>query len=624
MGKEGIKNTIHKKDNKFNNKSSENRSLFSLYVKHMALLSELDFFHFWGYIILGVASYLFYPFAISFSAKFINSVVEYYKNPFITTKFLIWLVPKPIYYAFLWFGIWIVWRIVVFLRDLFEALLWLSVYHGGVYKKIFTKYYSLNLEEIQENEIFDALSRFGQYWMSISRSIHKNTVMLLGAVVSLTLTFGVMLSEHSSYGLIKFAVLSALLPLVSSIALYIQDKVYRKFVKKETNKFRLRDYLIATLLDSKTFLEKKVNGIYNFLFDEYSSLEQKILYDKNTNWKQHEIVVGIFNTFEYYLFVLLRVFFVMISILSRVKVGTITGNLTFLNNIYTKVKSLLNNLTSIIGSLRYTRDLFQILDLQSFADTSDNIKNLKTKGIEIKQIKLRNLSFKFPDTDYVFENVDFTANLGDNIMIYGKDGSGKSSFVKILTASFALPRNSYFINDVPVERVPRGFVKNNIALIPEYFDRYFFSLKVNIVNLGEARHSYNKSLYLRSLKLVDLLDWAKKNHLLFSKRPLGKYFGEGIALPSGFWQRLAIARAIYLNRPVLLCDMCFSLIDQHAKKFILQNLLSYSKETKKIFIMITEDLDFAQKFDKVFWKKEKKLELLEKTQLAALIKRIER
>ena len=594
------------------------RSLWSLYKAHMGLLRQIYPKGFWLYIFLGIATYFFYPFSISFSAKFINSVVAYYKTPAFMHVWH-WNIPSPVYFAFLWFGIWIVWKIVTFFRDMYEALLWVSVYHGGVYRLILQKFYNLNLEEIQENKIFEALSRFSQYWFTQARAIHKNTVTLLGAVISLILTFFVMASEKGHYGLGWYILGASLLPLVSSAALFIQDRLYRKFVKKETNKFRIRDYLISTLLDSKTFLEKKVNNLYSRLIEKYLNLENQIVVDKQVNWKKHDVFVGIFNTFEYYLFVLLRVLLVADSIIQRVAVGTITGNLTFLNNIYTKVKSLLNNWTSIVASLRYTRDLFTILDLQGFADNSSNkitinqtaeqIRNmnrLNGSTNKIPVIEFKKLTFKFPDTDYILKNSSLKLYTGDTAFIYGRDGSGKSSLVKVLTASFRLPPKSYYIYGQPVEEYKRHSVKQIFSWTGEYFDRYFFSLKENI-QLGTSNKYLNKSLYKRALEIADLYTWASKNKLLYSNRPLGKFFGEGLALPSGIWQRVAIARALYLDRPIILCDMCFTYIDQEARNIIIKRLLHYVKQTNKILIFTTEDLDFVELFDKLFIKTRTKL-----------------
>ena len=592
----------------------KNMSLWVLYKRHMNLLREIYPTAYWAYLIFGVSTYLFYPFAINFSAKFINSVVSYYQSP-IYTDLLLWHIPTPVYYAFLWFGIWIFGKIVSFLRDMYEALLWVAVYHGGVYKLILKKFYDLNLEEIQQNEIFEALSRFTQYWFSQARTIHKDTVNFIGAIISLLLTFWVMANEGGHYGLVWFIVGAALLPLVSSLALYLQDKLYRRFIKTETEKFRLRDYLVSVLLDSKTFLEKKVNNIYKRLISKYENLEDKIKRDKKKNWSRHDIVIGIFNAFEYYLFVLLKILLVTDSITHKVKVGTITGNLTFLNNIYTKVKSLLNNWASIIGSLRYTRDLFAILSIQGFANTGSlnapvplykNKKSLNkliySQGpMKAPVLEFRKLSFKFPDTDYIFKNVSMKVNLGDTIFIYGKDGSGKSAFVKILTASFKLPENSYFILGKPVEKYKRHSVKQLFALSGEYFDRYFFSLKENIL-LGSSSDKVDKNLFEKALHIADLLNWAKQNKLLNSNKPLGKFFAQGVAVPSGIWQRLSIARAIYLNRPILLCDMCFTYIDQEARNTIIKRLIRYIKQENKVLIFITEDLDFVHLFDKLFIK----------------------
>ena len=605
--------------------------LLKLYWWHIKYIYSVARFEFILFIFAALVGYVFHPIGVIFGAKFVDSVVAFYSTPSFT-HFLLWELPTPLVYAIAWWSMYLANKLFFMIIEPYtESVLWLKVRHFKVYKDILSKYYSFNLADLEKDDVYNALSRFNQYWLSTTRAIHQSTFRLLGSLVSIIASFVLIIFQSSSAPAWEYLIIVAVLPFLGRIVMFLQDRMYRRFVKKETNLFRMQEYLLATLLDVRTFLEKKVNGIYKYLTRLFIKTDKQIGKDKIKMWGRRQIVVGIMEMFEYYLYLLVLWWYIATALAKRVEVGTITGTARIMDNIYTKVRNVITNFVSITNSVRYTRDLFDILHYQGFANQpglsgllrdSANVTNVTSKGQtseepafketlsmmyggvtiqDLKQIpprlEFRNLSFKFPSSSqYILKNTTWQVEPGTRVFIYGSDGSGKTALLKILTTMFPVPHKSYFIGGYAVEQFARGQVKELFSIVPEYFERFFMSLKENVI-FGDVNKPFSRKQYELALKLADLYDWAKQEKLLYSKRPLGKYFANGIELPSGYWQKVAIARAVYRDRPIFIFDMSFSYIDHRAQKRIMQNLTDYVKKTGKTFIFITESVQFSQYFD---------------------------
>ena len=197
-----------------------------------------------------------------------------------------------------------------------------------------------------------------------------------------------------------------------------------------------------------------------------------------------------------------------------------------------------------------------------------------------------------PTSTPVLEDVEFTINRGDKIVLLGPSGAGKSTLVDLLLGilppshgsvevtdssgrllghsaapySIYLPQSTFLIDDT---------VRRNVALGQD-------DAQIDEVRLREA---------LRRTQLLEVVESLPQG----LDTPVGD---RGVRLSGGQRQRIAIARAFYLGRTVLFLDEATSAIDVKTEEAILDDLLLGSDDLTVVFI--THRVDIVHRFDRVY------------------------
>lgn len=203
-------------------------------------------------------------------------------------------------------------------------------------------------------------------------------------------------------------------------------------------------------------------------------------------------------------------------------------------------------------------------------------------------ITLDNVCKKYGKDDaaiFALKNVSCTVDPGEFVVISGKSGSGKSTFLNIVGGITAPTSGSYFFEDQEVStfntkklslfrRSNIGFIVQNFALIDgmTVFDNVALPLKYR--GLSRAETKKKVCAMLEKLQIADKTD----------KHPY--------ELSGGEKQRVAIARAMVTTPKLLLADEPTGSLDEETGKIILDIFQTLNREGMTI-LMVTHDLEIA-------------------------------
>lgn len=244
---------------------------------------------------------------------------------------------------------------------------------------------------------------------------------------------------------------------------------------------------------------------------------------------------------------------------------------------------------------RIYRDIIKYDNTRPVVKIKNNIsqQHLQNKIHAFKNIELRNVSYKYPSSDfYIFKFVNLEILSKEMIGIKGESGSGKSTLIDIILGLIDPTEGIVFYNRDKVLN-NMDYIIKNVAYIPQESFLIDSTIEENISLESELSEKKRFSI-LKSLDKSNLSN-------LIKKLPLGTktLIGEnGVKFSGGERQRLALARSFYHNRDILVLDEATSALDSETEDSILSEIKKL--KSQKTVIIISHNEKFFHICDKIF------------------------
>jgi ATP-binding cassette subfamily B protein len=204
-----------------------------------------------------------------------------------------------------------------------------------------------------------------------------------------------------------------------------------------------------------------------------------------------------------------------------------------------------------------------------------------TTGIEVLRV-----SFRYPSAGKAaLHDVSLHLKAGSTVALVRENGAGKSTLVKLLTRLYEPTEGSLVVEDIPFERIsPRSWRQAISAVFQDHANPQFVAHES--INIGDLTNSTPDKVSRAVIRAdADGVVAGLPNGL---NTQLGRQFADGMDLSGGQWQRLAIARGLMRQRPVLmLFDEPLSALDPQAEDTILAGYLSHARELNQTSGAIT-------------------------------------
>ena len=447
---------------------------------------------------------------------------------------------------------------------------------NNLFKTILNKDY----QEIKKTHDEEWIHRLTSDTAVIANSILSILPSLCRMVVQLVLALAAIIYLYPIFGL-------SLLPfilLVILITYFMRKrlKAYHHLVQEKDGK-------------AKVFFFESLQGlsiVHSFVKEDIFSKknEQNLEEYKKARLKRNmfAMVCSISFLVVYYAFYILAIVFCGNAIID----GLMTiGLLTALVALLSQLTGPLGNITSIIPryySLIASGERLKIEKDEAINYLSkEEIKEFYDK--QFKDIALKNVSFsyldKFGNKVEALKDFNLVIKKNERILIKGHSGGGKTTLFKILLNLLKPESGEVLLNgfslDASYERLFAYVPQDNLLM------QGTIKEVVTLFNEDIDIDRFNKALELSSSSNF-VNDLAMKEDTYLNEK------GSGLSL--GEMERIAIARAIYSESPIMLLDECSASLDLETEKKVISNILNMKDKT---VVLISHHKYDEKLFDKV-------------------------
>ena len=229
-------------------------------------------------------------------------------------------------------------------------------------------------------------------------------------------------------------------------------------------------------------------------------------------------------------------------------------------------------------------------DFRTFMDWNEDKPDIEkgqgvSKNIGLKQFefKFENVSFKYPGHEkYVLKNINLTIEAGSKLAVVGINGAGKTTLTKLLMRLYEPTEGRILLNGVDVKKYDRDTYFKIFAPVFQNIEIFAFPVWQNISMKPENETDKNRTM--EALERSGLDEKINKYENKIDTMLLRIFDPNGVDLSGGERQRLAMARALYQNREVLVLDEPTAALDALAEDRMYQEFNQMVKGKTAIFI----------------------------------------
>lgn len=230
----------------------------------------------------------------------------------------------------------------------------------------------------------------------------------------------------------------------------------------------------------------------------------------------------------------------------------------------TKVSGGMSNLVSTIGLMcnntPFLELTFEYLDIPN--NMYQGSLTVEKRRDRKYQVEFRNVSFKYPGSDnYALRNVNMKFEIGKRLAVVGMNGSGKTTFIKLLCRLYDPTEGEILLNGIDIR-------KYNYREYMDIFSVVFQDFQLLHLKLGEnvaGKVDYDKELVIDCLEKAGFSDRFIKMKDGTETYLYKEYDKNGVDVSGGEAQKIAIARALYKDAPFIILDEPTAALDPIAE-----------------------------------------------------------
>ncbi|XMB71461.1 ABC transporter ATP-binding protein [Mycoplasmatota bacterium WC30] len=463
-------------------------------------------------------------------------------------------------------------------------------------RKIAMKTFELDYTQIEDNEVMQLIGKANDGSNS-NGGLQSYTDHALEGILSssLSLLYGSLLLislffvRDTEYNLLIVKIINHPLSFIIILLSLVFPTLISLKVKNSNNKKSYTTMMgnIESNRKSRYFYEICSNykygkdiRLYNMQGMMRDEIEDcKLLVEKT--WKGYTIYVALTNSLVVlgnkilalaaYLYVGFKAYYELITVGNVVVyVGAITLISRGITNIITCYSSL-----NLFNS--YLEHYFSFLNIEP----KMNYGEVEGDTLQDFTIEFKNVSFIYPNQkEPTLKDVNLIVKPGEKIALVGKNGAGKTTLIKLLCRLYEPSSGEILINNIPLHEYSKEFLNKMFSVVFQDFKLFSYSIKENIMSNFEGDDD-KVMLAAKQAGIKSRIDSMEKgiDTIIYQRNTEA-----GIEISGGEAQKIAIARALYKDSPIVILDEPTAALDPKSEAEIYEKFNALIKNKMSIFI----------------------------------------
>ena len=247
----------------------------------------------------------------------------------------------------------------------------------------------------------------------------------------------------------------------------------------------------------------------------------------------------------------------LLVVLQGFDIGGLSISVNYTRQFGRPINEISMQMNTVFSALAGAERVFEVLDVQPEPPDTDTVPLEKLEG----HVVLDGVSFGYTLDVTVLHDISLYAKPGQKIAFVGSTGAGKTTVTNLLSRFYDLSEGQITIDGVPIERIERGFLRKNIAMVLQ--DTHLFTGTVR-ENIRYGRLDATNEEVVAAAKVASahsfIMQLEKGYDTLLEN--------DGANLSQGQRQLLNIARAAISKAPILILDEATSSVDTRTERHI--------------------------------------------------------
>lgn len=270
----------------------------------------------------------------------------------------------------------------------------------------------------------------------------------------------------------------------------------------------------------------------------------------------------------------------------QLSVGSVFAFITYSAYVTGPISAILNIGYLLSGIIPSTKRYYAFMDLE------EEPENGKTKELCLQDLKLEQVSFAYEKDKYVLKDIGILFAKGSKTAVIGRNGSGKTTIINLLTRMYEPTNGKILLGTEDISELSLREYRNMVSVVSQQIYLFNDTIRNNICLYKQVSDAAVETA-CRDSGLEDFIKEVSLDYVVGQN---------GAMLSGGQKQKIALARALIHDKPIIIFDEATSNTDAYSEQQI--NGLLNTKLKEKTVIVITHKKEILSKVEQIIVLKE--------------------